>query len=249
MTTCHDEVLRAEGITRFYAGEKIIDGICLSLRRGELVSVLGASGVGKTTLFHILSGLDIPDAGKVYLFGQDKTGVCGLVSYMQQKDLLLPFRTILQNMILPLLLGGLSKKEALKKAAGYFEEFGLSGCENKYPSQISGGMRQRAAFLRAYLFNDTLMLLDEPFSALDAITKSTMHAWYRETAARHGTSALFITHDIDEAIILSDRVYVIAGVPGRIAFETTIDKQGLSPSEFLLSEHFILYKKDILSKI
>lgn len=249
MTTCRDEVLRAERVTRFYETEKIIDQISITLRRGELVSVLGASGVGKTTLFHILSGLDQPDEGRVFLYGEDKTGVCGLVSYMQQKDLLLPFRTILDNMIVPLLLKGQTKRQAREYAAGFFVEFGLNGCEKKYPSQVSGGMRQRAAFLRAYLYNGELMLLDEPFSALDAITKTAMHTWYREMAARHGTSALFITHDIDEAISLSDRVYVIAGVPGRITCEMKIDKQGMNPSDFLTSDHFMRYKRDVLSKI
>lgn len=216
-------LLRCEKIAKSYGGEQIIRDISVSLFAGELVSVLGRSGTGKTTLFNILSGLETPDRGSVYLKGSDVTDSSGLVSYMQQKDLLLPFRTILDNVCVPLVLRGTGKKEAREYAQTYFEEFGLAGCEDKYPGQLSGGMRQRAALLRSYLFEGEIMLLDEPFSALDAITKMAMHRWYKEISRAHGTSAFLITHDIDEALLLSDRIYVITGSPGEICAEIAIE--------------------------
>ena len=209
-------MLRAENITKYYQGEKIIEDINIEIKKGELVSLLGQSGVGKTTLFQILSGLERPDLGAVFLDGKDITGMPGQMSYMQQKDLLLPFEEIIDNVSIPLFLAGVPKKEAREKASSYFSEFGLSGCEYKYPSQLSGGMKQRAAFLRAYLYSGELMLLDEPTSALDAVTKKAIQQWFKKMISDHKTTALFITHDIDEATLLSDRVYLMSGVPGRI---------------------------------
>jgi len=244
-----ERVLWCERLSKSYEGEPIIEEISVELCRGQLVSVLGASGTGKTTLFNSLSGLEEPDSGRVFLRGEDVTGKPGRVSYMQQKDLLLPFRTILDNTCVPLLLRGMERKKAREQAREFFGEFGLSGCEDKYPSQLSGGMRQRAALLRSYLFQGEIMLLDEPFSALDAITKSSMHQWYKSVCRKHGTSAFLITHDIDEAILLSDRIYVIAGVPGKICADIRIQSSGERDSEFTMSETFIGYKRQILSHI
>jgi ABC-type nitrate/sulfonate/bicarbonate transport system ATPase subunit len=212
-----NKVLKAEHITKYYQGTKIIDDINIEVKRGELVSLLGQSGVGKTTLFQILSGLERPDEGAVILDGKDITGIPGQMSYMQQKDLLLPFEKIIDNVSIPLKLAGVPKKEARNKAFSYFDEFGLLGCEQKYPSQLSGGMRQRAAFLRAYLFSGELMLLDEPTSALDAVTKASIQQWFLKMISDHKTTALFITHDVNEAILLSDRIYLMSGTPGRIS--------------------------------
>lgn len=248
MTTCRSRIplLCCEHIDKSYGGEKIIRDISVELFPGELVSVLGRSGTGKTTLFNILSGLETPDSGSVCLRGENVTGRSGLVSYMQQKDLLLPFRTILDNVCVSLILRGTERKQARTRAQAYFEEFGLAGCEDKYPGQLSGGMRQRAALLRSYLFEGEIMLLDEPFSALDAITKMSMHRWYREISRVHGTSAFLITHDIDEAILLSDRIYVIAGSPGEICAEVVV-KQSAGASEMdTLSLEFADCKREIL---
>ena len=207
-------VLKVEGITKTFDNETIIQNISLELHEGELVSLLGVSGGGKTTLFNIISGLSLPDAGSVWIDNEEVTGKPGNVSYMLQKDLLLPYRTILDNVALPLMIRGMKKKEAREQAAPYFAEFGLEGTEKKYPVQLSGGMKQRAALLRTYLFSQKVALLDEPFSALDMLTKQAMHEWYLDVMERIKLSTLFITHDIDEAILLSDRIYLLTGKPG-----------------------------------
>jgi len=239
-------VLKAERITKYYQNDKIIEDINLEVKSGELVSLLGASGIGKTTLFQILSGLERPDEGAVFLDGRDITGMSGKMSYMQQKDLLLPFETIINNVCIPLRLAGLSKKEAHAKAFSYFEEFGLEGCAHKYPSQLSGGMRQRAALLRSYLFSGELMLLDEPFSALDVITKAAMQKWFARVISNHNTTALFITHDVDEALLLSDRIYIMSGPPGRIFHEIKLNRENKEDPYFATSIEFLDYKKQIL---
>ena len=144
-------LLKAEHTTKKYSGRTIIKDINIELHRGELVSLLGVSGSGKTTLFHVLSGLTTPEEGRVFLNGEDITSKPGQISYMLQKDLLFPHKKIIDNTALPLVLHGMSKKEAREKAQTYFKDFGLEGTEYQYPSQLSGGMRQRAALLRTYL--------------------------------------------------------------------------------------------------
>ncbi len=238
--------LTANHISVSYDGVKIIEDISIELHNGEIVCLLGVSGAGKTTLFNVISGLLKPDTGKIELDGADITGKAGKVSYMLQKDLLLPFKTIVDNVSLPLIIGGLKKTEARAAASKYFEEFGLAGTEKKYPHQLSGGMRQRAALLRTYLFSDKVALLDEPFSALDTITKSSMHEWYLSVMEQIKLSTLFITHDIDEAILLSDRIYMMTGKPGKITEEIRIEEPKPRSKEFVVSEEFMNYKKQIL---
>ncbi len=241
--------LEVSGITFAYEETPVLADVSLKLREHELVSILGASGCGKTTLFHIISGLMRPQQGKVVLNGKDITGCPGRVSYMMQKDLLLPYRTIEDNVILPLLLKGEKKKEARMKVSPHFEEFGLEGTQKKYPRQLSGGMRQRAALLRTYIFSRDVALLDEPFSALDTLTKSGMHRWYLDVMDKIHLSTLFITHDIDEAILLSDRIYLLTGKPGRVTEEIVIKEQKPRNREFNLTEEFLGYKRRILERL
>lgn len=241
--------LVVSGVTKSFDGRTIIEDISIEIHDRELVSLLGVSGGGKTTLFNVISGLLKPDRGQVFLDGEEITGKPGNVSYMLQKDLLLPYRTVEDNVALPLVIGGMKKKEARKKAAPYFEEFGLSGTEKKYPAQLSGGMRQRAALLRTYLFSDRLALLDEPFSALDTLTKRSMHRWYLDIMEQIHLSTVFITHDIDEAVLLSDRIYILGGKPGRIIDEIRIEEPKPRRNDFQLTEEFLSYKKRILEKI
>lgn len=241
--------LIVKDVTLAYEKDNIIENIQLELHDKELVCLLGASGGGKTTLFNVISGLQKPNCGQVLLNGEDITGQPGQISYMLQKDLLLPYRTIEDNVALPLLLKGENKKAARKKAGEFFKEFGLEGTQKKYPKQLSGGMRQRAALLRTYMFSKDVALLDEPFSALDTLTKSDMHQWYLDVMEKIHLSTLFITHDIDEAILLSDRIYLLTGKPGRITDEIMVREPKPRREDFNLTEEFLEYKKMILEKL
>ena len=241
--------LKVEAVSKSFDGEKIIENISIELHDHELVSLLGISGGGKTTLFNVIAGLSIPDSGAVYLNGEEITGKPGQVSYMLQKDLLLPYRTIEDNVALPLLIKGEKKRQAREQVKPYFAEFGLEGTEKKYPHQLSGGMRQRAALLRTYLFSKDVALLDEPFSALDTLTKGAMHDWYLDVMEQIRMSTLFITHDIDEAILLSDRIYLLGGRPGRITDEIVIREPKPRRKDFNLTEEFLAYKREILEKL
>ena len=168
---------------------------------------------------------------------------------MLQKDLLLPYRTIEDNVALPLIIRGEKKKQARKLVQPYFQEFGLEGTQKKYPVQLSGGMRQRAALLRTYMFSRKIALLDEPFSALDTLTKSAMHKWYLQVMEQIHLSTIFITHDIDEAILLADRIYLLTGNPGRITEELVIKEPKPRSEDFNLTQEFLKYKRYILKKI
>jgi ABC-type nitrate/sulfonate/bicarbonate transport system ATPase subunit len=237
------------GITKCYEGFPVVRDISLELPRGGFISLLGPSGVGKTTLFNVLAGVDRPDGGRVFLAGEDITGISGRVSYMLQKDLLLEYRTVLDNVILPLLIRGVPRREARRQGAALFPQFGLEGCETKYPCQLSGGMRQRAALLRTCMTDNTVILLDEPFSALDAITRLRMQRWYQGIAGDLGLSTLFITHDVEEAITLSDRVYILNRKPGEITQAIDILPPRPRGRDFSSSADFSAFKKTILEAI
>lgn len=239
--------LEVKNISKSFDGEPVLKDISIELNKGELVCLLGVSGGGKTTLFHVISGLLQPEKGEVLLDGKNITNQPGHISYMLQKDLLLPYRTIQDNVALPLLLKGMKKKEARQQVSPLFTQFGLDGTQKKYPAQLSGGMRQRAALLRTYMFSQKVALLDEPFSALDTLTKSAIHKWYLEVMEKIRLSTLFITHDIDEAILLSDRIYVLSGSPGRIAGEIVIEEPKPRKEDFNLSPEFLEYKRRVLS--
>lgn len=241
------EKLEVRHVSLAFEDNQVLQDVSLTLREGELVCLLGISGGGKTTLFNVISGLLQPDEGQVFLDGQDITGKPGHISYMLQKDLLLPYRTIEDNVALPLLLRGVKKKEARAQAAALFPQFGLEGTEKLWPAQLSGGMRQRAALLRTYLFSQNVALLDEPFSALDTLTKSAVHQWYLEVMERIRLSTLFITHDIDEAILLSDRIYLL--MDGRVGEEIIVREPRPRHMDFNLTPEFLEYKRYILSRL
>lgn len=241
--------LKVSHVAKAFEDKQVLQDVTITLKEKEIVSLLGVSGVGKTTLFHIIAGLTLPDEGQVLMEGEEITGRPGNVSYMLQKDLLLPYRTIVDNVALPLLVKGMKKKEAREKAGAYFDEFGLGGTEKKYPAQLSGGMRQRAALLRTYLFSKGVALLDEPFSALDTITKSSMHRWYLKIMEQIQLSTIFITHDIDEAILLSDRICLLSGQPGTITKEIVIEEPKPRREDFNLTERFLEYKREIIGEL
>jgi len=212
--------IAAEGIRKhFYADGRwllVLDNVSIAAREGEFVSIIGPSGCGKSTLFNIFAGLERVDAGRVLVDEQDVTGRLGYVGYMPQKDLLLPWKRVLDNTTIGLELLGVSKRKARAEAAGYFPLFGLEGFERHYPATLSGGMRQRAAFLRTVLSRRDILLLDEPFGALDSLTRSSMQEWLLHIWDTLRKTIIFVTHDVDEALYLSDRVYVMRGRPGYI---------------------------------
>ncbi len=233
-------ILEAQGISKSFDSKTVFCNLDINLREGQTVALLGPSGIGKTTLMNILSGVMMPDEGKVTLCGEDITGKPGRISYMQQKDLLLPHYTVLHNAALPLIIKGEKKKAAMEKAREYFPFFGLEGYEDKYPHELSGGMRQRAALLRTYIQSDKVVLLDEPFGALDAVTRSKMQKWYLDISHELSLSTVIITHDTDEALILADRVYVMGS-------ELKVIEIKDKPDDFELTEEFIRIKKEIIS--
>ncbi len=238
--------LEVKNVSKSFDEKPVLQDISIELNPGELVCLLGVSGGGKTTLFNVISGLLSPDNGKVLLDGKDITNQPGHISYMLQKDLLLPYRTIEDNVALPLLLNGITRKNARLQVSPMFAQFGLDGMQKKYPPQLSGGMRQRAALLRTYMFSQDIALLDEPFSALDTLTKSTIHRWYLDVMQKIELSTLFITHDMDEAILLSDRIYLLSGTPGKITGELIIEEPKPRRDDFNLTPEFLEYKRKIL---
>ena len=243
------EILKAQNISKSFGEKQVLSDVNITLNKGEIVSLLGVSGAGKTTLFNILSGIYKADTGNVYLNSEDITGKPGKVSYMLQKDLLFPYRKVIDNVCLPLIINGAKKKEAREKALPLFKVFDIEGTEFKYPDQLSGGMRQRAALLRTYLSSNGVALLDEPFSALDTITRTKIHKWYLEVMQHIDLSTIFITHDIDEAILLSDRIYILNGKPGEIRDEIIIKEKKPRAEDFYLTDEFLAYKREIIAKL
>ncbi|WP_199286545.1 ABC transporter ATP-binding protein [Salinibacterium hongtaonis] len=219
-------------------------GANLQVREGEFISLIGPSGCGKSTLFNVIAGLDEPTNGSIVVDGVERNGQQGLVGYMLQKDMLLPWRTILDNVVLGLEIGGVKKKDAHAIARPLLETYGLGGFLDRYPSQLSGGMRQRAALLRTILFNRDIILLDEPFGALDAQTRERMQEWLLDLWDDFQKTVLFVTHDIDEAIYLSDRVFVMSARPGRIVAEIPITLPRPRHSSIVTSAEFVALKAE-----
>ncbi|NGP60254.1 ABC transporter ATP-binding protein [Paenibacillus thiaminolyticus] len=201
---------------------QVLDHVSLQVKQGQFVSIIGPSGSGKSTLFHLIGGLLRPDGGHIWMNGQGVAGRTGHVSYMPQQPALFPWRTVEQNVMLAQEIGGRPKKEARTEARQWLANIGLSGYERAYPHELSGGMQQRVAFLRALMSPHELMLLDEPFSALDALTRSEMQRWLIGLWEQHRRSVLFITHSIEEALLLSDTIYVFSSRPARVLREVAV---------------------------
>ena len=229
--------LSVRNLTIRYEDDFLIENLNIEVKTGEMVSIIGKSGSGKTTIFNAISGLLTPNDGRIFLNGEDITGINGKVGYMLQKDLLLPFKTVSENVILPLIIKKVSKTEALKLVETKLDIFGLRELKDKYPKELSGGQRQRVAFLRTYFFSSDMVLLDEPFSALDQITRYAMHDWYMSVRKELNLTTLLITHDIDETLLLSDKIYVLAkkGKEAKITnvLEVNLDKRTTTSEEFI----------------
>ena len=196
-----------------------LQDVSLALGAGEFVTIVGPSGCGKSTLLNIACGLLQPDEGEIRIDGRPAGERLGKLAYMPQRDLLLPWRSVLDNVILGPELAGTSREDARREALADLPLFGLEGFEHALPAQLSGGMKQRAALLRTLLMHREAMLLDEPFGALDALTRIQLQEWLLGVWARFRTSILFVTHDVEEAVFLSDRVLVMSPRPGRMVLE------------------------------
>jgi len=225
--------------------ETLLD-VSLWAAPGEFVTLIGPSGCGKSTMFNIICGLLEPDAGEVWLDGAPAATRTGQVGYMPQKDLLLPWRQVLDNVILGPEIAGQDLQAARQEARSLLPLFGLEGFANVYPATLSGGMRQRAALLRTFLTHQDVMLLDEPFGALDAITRVELQDWLLEVWRHLRKTILFITHDVEEAIFLSDRVYVLTPRPARVELELTVPLPRPRIREMVVIETFVRVKERLL---
>lgn len=231
--------LRIQNLSKtFYVKKKplpVLSSLSLTVKKGEFVSIIGPSGCGKTTILNIIAGLDIQTSGKVLLDGT--------ASYMFQKPLLLPWKSALENISLSLLLKGVPKKTAQQKAYAMLKKFHLDTFANHYPATLSGGMAQRIGLLRTILFNNQFLLMDEPFGALDALTRLSMQMWLLDVWQTYKSSVLLVTHDIREAILLSDKIYVLSKCPATILNEVLIPLPRQRKREFLQDKKVIAIEK------
>ena len=240
-------VLKLEDIYKSFGEKDVLNGISFSVEKGEILGLLGVSGSGKSTVFNIISGNIRPNKGTVFIDGKETTGETGHVSYMLQKDLLFDHMKVVDNAALALRIKGMDKKKARETASSYFKEFGLEDQEDKYPRELSGGMRQRVALLRTYLNKEPIILLDEPFSALDKLTKDKLHNWFLDIIKKYQMTGIFISHDIDEAIYLSDRILILK-TDGKLHDQVVIKEKNRDES-FKLSDEFLNYKREIAKKL
>lgn len=226
--------LKIDNLIYFYENKLILDRISMDAYEGEFISILGPSGCGKSTLLNIVAGLLKSKEGSIYIDGQKMEGITKNFAYMPQEDLLFEWHTIMENICLYSIING-GQKEAREKAREHLNIFGLSGCEDMYPHQLSGGMRQRAAFLRTAMCEARVLLLDEPFAALDVITRGDMQDWLISVRDELPPIIILVTHDIDEAIYLSDKIFVLSSSPSKIKDEIII-KHKERNKEWLFSQ-------------
>ena len=240
-------MLKVENLSYSYEKYHVLKDINLEVKKGETVAILGRSGVGKTTLFQLITGLTSLQEGEITLNGSPDTK--GEISYMLQKDMLYDHYTVLENIMLPRIIAGSSKAEARELAVDLLGQFKMSQWAEYYPHALSGGMRQRIAFLRTAAFQRDWLLLDEAFSALDAFTRGQLHKWFIDTRERVGWSSLLITHDVDEALILADRVYVISGQPGTITYECQTNFNEKDIEKVVFEPEFLEAKMKLLDAL
>ncbi len=238
---------RPEG--RAQPAQPVLQYVSLTVRAGEFAAVAGPSGCGKSTLLNLIAGLQEPDSGEVLIDGRADAPRLGRVGYVHQRDLLLPWRTAFGNALLGLELSGVPAAEAESRTRALAERFGLGDALDKYPARLSGGMRQRVALLRALLPDRGLLLLDEPFGALDAITRSDLQYWLGGVLDRSGKAVVLVTHDVEEALLLADRVLVMAGPPGRVIDAIEVDLPRPRPAGVVTSSPFVALKQRLLGAL
>ena len=234
-------ILEVKNLSYSFGNNPILKDINIYVNENEMVTIVGSSGVGKSTLFNLIAGVLKKQTGEITINGSKN--YIGEVAYMLQKDLLFEHKTIINNVILPLIIAKVNKKEALEEGNKILKQFNLDKYTNEYPQQLSGGMRQRVALIRTYMFKKNIFLLDEAFSALDAITKKELHKWYLDLKKEFNLTTLLITHDIEEAVFLSDRIYILGNKPGEIIGEIKIE---INPNEDIDVQR-LFYKKEILN--
>lgn len=236
-------MLSVQELTYAFDGKKsIFQKLSIDVRPGEFVSIIGSSGSGKSTLFKLITGLLEPEDGEIRINGEKSEKRLGKVGYMPQKDLLIPWKTVLENVALPLEVKKERKQEKLPEIREWLARFGLGDVEQAYPHELSGGMRQRAAFLRTIMTGKDLLLLDEPFGALDSLTKRNMHSWLLGLWGELQKTVLFITHDLEEAILLSDRIYMLKDEGVR---EMKVNLPRPRSSELIYQPEFMAMRKEL----
>jgi ABC-type nitrate/sulfonate/bicarbonate transport system ATPase subunit len=242
--------LELRGISKTYRRRgqllSVLDDVSLHVSEGEFVTLLGPSGSGKSTLFRLIGGVERPDRGSVVIAGKEVTGQSGQVSYMPQQASLFPWMSVADNISSALVTGGVDKKEAREQAREWLSRISLGDVADEYPYLLSGGMQQRVSFLRALLMPRDVMCLDEPFAALDALTRADMQRWLLELWESNRRSVLFVTHSIEEALTLSDRIYVLSPAPARILREINVPFDRPRRSDVWTLPAFVELKKEVL---
>jgi len=245
--------IRFENVHKTFVSEQnsleTLKNINIHVESGEFVSIIGPSGCGKSTILHLMTNIVSDYDGRIYIDQEPLESYGHVLGYMHQKDLLMPWRTMLDNVALPLELRGVKKKQAYETIDPYLEMFGLAGFEKAYPNELSGGMRQRAALLRTFMVESEILLFDEPFAALDAINRHKMQSFLLETREKFERTVIFITHDIDEAIFLSDRIYVLSQRPAEVIKEVVIDIKRPRSRHVLLEEEFLKIKEMLVEAL
>ena len=226
-----------------------LEDVSFKVMPSEFVTIIGASGSGKSTLFNLCAGLLEPDEGDILIDGEKLKNRRGMVGYMPQSDLLLPWRRVLDNVIIPLEIQGINQRESRQKALEMLPRFGLKTFENEYPSALSGGMRQRAALLRTWLMGRSTLLLDEPFGALDALTRKELQNWLLRVWQEFGRTVMFITHDVEEAVFLADRVIVLSARPGKIKRELKVDLPRPRNQRMIAEPAFGILVRELLEEL
>ena len=241
--------LQLQAVARNFGDVTALSATDLAIGAGEFVSVVGPSGCGKSTMFNIIAGVLKPSAGRVLIDGRDVTATSGHVGYMLQKDLLLPWRTVLDNIVLGAVLKGGASRAQREEGVALARRYGLGDFINHYPAALSGGMRQRVALMRTLAMHHDVMLLDEPFGALDSQTRLSMQQWLLSVWEREKRTIIFVTHDIDEAIFLADRVVVMTPRPGRVHEIIQVPIERPRPVSSLIQPEFVALKQRILNTI
>lgn len=231
------------------ASREVLGGVSLTVNEGEFVSLIGPSGSGKTTLFRLIGGLEWPDAGDIRIGGRPANGRRGLIAYMPQQASLMPWRTVAANVELALEIAGVPRREARTQSREWLARIGLGDYAESYPHLLSGGMQQRVSFLRALLSPQPLMCLDEPFGALDALTRLRMQRWLLSIWEQNRRAVLFVTHSIEEALLLSDRVLVLSPSPAAVIYERKVPFPRPRDEALWTSPEFNAIKQDIYERL